>query len=104
MEMEKKGFQFYLNGPFDQCHFLETLCFLKSMDSSAQENEKISPESERKFPSRRQELDHRELNKYMEDHKIRELFTQMIAYLVENRCEDHVQGALDFLHKYKSQQ
>ena len=54
-----------------------------------------------KFPDRKQDLDHRELDKYMADKKIRLILTDMIAYLVEKRSEDHLQGAIDFLSQYK---
>ena len=57
--------------------------------------------AEEKFPDRKQDLDHRELDKYMQEKKIRLILTDMIAYLVENRCEDHLQGAIDFLSNYK---
>jgi hypothetical protein len=52
------------------------------------------------FPDRKQDLDHRELNAYMEKNKIRDILAEMIAYLVEHRSEDHIQGALDFLDAY----
>ena len=58
-------------------------------------------QQEEKFPDRKQDLDHRELEKYMKEKKIRVILTDMIAYLVENRCEDHLQGAIDFLSNYK---
>ena len=62
----------------------------------------INPDQqEEKFPDRKQDLDHRELEKYMKEKKIRVILTDMIAYLVENRCEDHLQGAIDFLSNYK---
>jgi hypothetical protein len=53
------------------------------------------------FPDRKQDVDHRELNSYMEKHEVREILAGMIAYLVENRSEDHLQGAIDFLNQYK---
>ena len=55
---------------------------------------------EEKFPDRKQDLDHRELDKYMQEKKIRLILTDMIAYLAEKRCEDHLQGAIDFLSSY----
>ena len=58
-------------------------------------------QEEQKFPDRKQDLDHRELDKYMEEHKVRDVLAQMIAHLVEHRCEDHIQGAIDFLEQYK---
>jgi hypothetical protein len=53
------------------------------------------------IPDRRQDLDHRELQEYMEKHRVRDILTEMIAYLVEHRSADHLQGALDFLNQYK---
>jgi hypothetical protein len=52
------------------------------------------------FPDRKQDLDHRALEKYMEEHKIRSILAEMIAYLVERRADDHIQGAIDFLEQY----
>ena len=49
-----------------------------------------------KFPDRKQDLDHRELYYYMQEKKIRHILTDMIAYLVVHRYEDHLQGAIDF--------
>ena len=59
------------------------------------------PVDEQKFPDRKQDLDHRELDDYMRKHHVRELFSSMIAYLVENRSEDTLQGALEFLDQYQ---
>ena len=59
------------------------------------------PDIEAPFPERRQDLDHRDLQKYMDNHKIKLMLTQMISYLVEKRSEDHLQGAIDFLKTYK---
>lgn len=67
------------------------------------QEEKKAEEQEAKFPDRKQDLDHRELDQYMEEHKIRKILTEMIAHLVENRCEDHIQGSIDFLSSYKPQ-
>lgn len=50
---------------------------------------------------RKQDLDHRELQEYMEQHNIRGLFSEMLAYLVENQCEDHLQGMISFLETKK---
>jgi hypothetical protein len=52
------------------------------------------------FPDRKQDLDHRGLNGYMEKNRIRDILAELIAYLVEHRSEDHIQGALDFLEQY----
>ena len=52
------------------------------------------------FPDRKQDLDHRELEQYMEEHKVRDILAEMIAHLVENRSEDPIQGALDFIENY----
>jgi hypothetical protein len=52
------------------------------------------------FPDRRQDLDHRDLQQYMEQKRVREILTEMIVYLVENRSLDHIQGAIDFLNQY----
>ena len=49
------------------------------------------------FPDRKQDLDHRDIQKYMDQHQIRSLLTEMISYLVENRPTDHIQGSIDFL-------
>jgi hypothetical protein len=54
-----------------------------------------------KFPERKQDVDHRELNEYMEQKGVRDILAAMIAYLVEHRSEDHLQGAIDFLSEYK---
>jgi hypothetical protein len=59
-----------------------------------------SPGDAAPFPDRKQDLDHRGLNAYMEQHKVRDILWEMIAYLVEQRSEDHIQGALDFLEQY----
>ena len=56
---------------------------------------------EQKFPDRKQDLDHRELDNYMKKHHIRELFSSMLAYLVENRSEDTLAGAIAFLDQYQ---
>lgn len=53
------------------------------------------------FPDRKQELDHRDVDKYMDSHNVRDILAEMIAYLVEHRSEDHIQGAIDFLEQYK---
>jgi hypothetical protein len=57
----------------------------------------------KKFPERKQDLDHRELDQYMKDKKVRTILTDMIAYLVENRCEDQLDGAIKFLSEYHVQ-
>lgn len=69
--------------------------------SNASQASKV--EEEAQFPDRKQDLDHRELEKYMEDHKIRDILTEMMAHLVENRCEDPIQGCIDFIESYKPQ-
>lgn len=56
---------------------------------------------EQNFPDRKQDLNHRALDKYMQEHEIRKIFTEMLAYLVEKRSEDTLQGCLDFLQGYK---
>ena len=57
----------------------------------------MEKQEEQKFPDRKQDLDHRELDKYMKEKEVRPLFVEMISYLVENRCEDVIQGSIDFL-------
>lgn len=64
-------------------------------------DEPIKDQEPPQFPDRKQDLDHREVDKYMEDHKVRDVLAEMIAYLVEHRCDDHIQGAIDFLDQYK---
>ena len=68
------------------------------MNSTAEEK---TEQQEEHFPDRKQELDHRDVDKYMEGHKVRDVLAEMIAYLVEHRSEDHVQGAIDFFEQYK---
>jgi hypothetical protein len=53
------------------------------------------------FPDRKQDLYHLGLNAYMEQHKVRDILFEMIPYLVEQRSEDHIQGALDFLDQHQ---
>lgn len=53
-----------------------------------------------KFPDRKQELDHRELEKYMEEKNVRKLFCDMLAFLVEKRCSDTLEGIIEFLKDY----
>ena len=72
------------------------------MDQTSVQSEPLVQENqEEKFPDRKQDLDHRELDKYMQEKKIRIILTDMIAYLVEQRCDDTLQGAIDFLSEYK---
>ena len=58
------------------------------------------PEQETKFPDRKQDLDHRDLDEYMRKHNVRQILTQMIAHCVEKRSEDPLQGAIEFLEDY----
>lgn len=68
---------------------------------NSQQDRPPEEDPESKFPDRKQDLDHRELQAYMEKHHIRQMFAQMIAYLVEKRSEDTLVGALEFLDKYQ---
>lgn len=72
-----------------------------SRTSAASHASSQAEDNEPKFPDRKQDLDHRELEKYMEEHKVREILTEIMAYLVENRCDDPIQGSIDFLKEYK---
>jgi hypothetical protein len=55
-----------------------------------------------KFPDRRADLDHRDLNEYMETKKVRSILTEMICYLVEQRADDHIDGAIRFFDQYRA--
>lgn len=76
---------------------MRTLFLFMNKEQEHQKEEKL----EQKFPDRKQDLDHRSLDKYMEEHKVRDILAEMIAYLVEHRSEDHIQGCIDFLDQYK---
>ena len=70
--------------------------------NSSTEDKKKEEQEEQRFPDRKQDLDHRELDKYMEQHKVRDVLAEMIAFLVERRSDDHIQGAIDFFEQYKT--
>ena len=58
---------------------------------------------EEKFPDRKQDLDHRELENYMQEKGVRKLFCDMLAFLVEQRPDDTLEGMLKFLNEHGHQ-